>query len=125
MAYGEKWGLGLLGITVGEGVARHGYLAQVIAIEIRELQHGVATARTVLRESIFRNGTEAQKQKYLPKSAPRWRLGMEPGSVRRRHCSSKMKRGDTHASTMGQTLTPTDLREDRPRRFPWNHSVYC
>ncbi|MEK9893079.1 MAG: acyl-CoA dehydrogenase family protein, partial [Pseudomonadales bacterium] len=65
--------LGLLGITVSEayGGSDMGYLAQVIAIE--ELSRASAAVglsygahSNLCVNQIYRNGNEAQKQKYLP-----------------------------------------------------------
>src|SRR3954467_4241805 len=66
--------LGVLGITVGEeyGGAAMGYLAHVIAMEEISpasasvgLSYGAHSNLCV--NQIRRNGTEAQKKKYLPK----------------------------------------------------------
>ena len=83
--------LGLLGITVGEGYGGSdmGYLAQVIAIE--EISRASASVglsygahSNLCVNQIFRNGTEAQKQKYLPKLCAGDHVGAlamsEPGS---------------------------------------------
>jgi len=88
----QKMGdLGLLGITVGEpyGGSGMGYLAQVIAIE--EISRASASVglsygahSNLCVNQIFRNGTEAQKQKYLPKLCAGDHVGAlamsEPGS---------------------------------------------
>lgn len=67
-------GLGLLGITVDEayGGSNMGYLAHVIAME--EISRASASVglsygahSNLCVNQIFKNGTEAQKQKYLPK----------------------------------------------------------
>ncbi|MBN9425740.1 MAG: isovaleryl-CoA dehydrogenase [Burkholderiales bacterium] len=71
----RKFGeLGVLGMTVSEeyGGADMGYLAHVVAME--EISRGSASVglsygahSNLCVNQIFRNGTEAQKRKYLPK----------------------------------------------------------
>jgi isovaleryl-CoA dehydrogenase len=67
--------LGVLGITVGEeyGGANMGYLAHKIAMEeISRASGSVALSygahSNLCINQIKRNGTDAQKQKYLPKA---------------------------------------------------------
>ena len=66
--------LGILGVTVSEeyGGAGLGYLAHIVAME--EISRGSASVglsygahSNLCVNQIFRNGTEAQKRKYLPK----------------------------------------------------------
>lgn len=66
--------LGVLGVTVSEeyGGAGLGYLAHIVAME--EISRGSASVglsygahSNLCVNQIFRNGTEAQKRKYLPK----------------------------------------------------------
>ncbi|MGF1743097.1 isovaleryl-CoA dehydrogenase [Vibrio profundum] len=66
--------MGLLGVTVSEnyGGAEMGYLAHVLAMEeISRASASVALSygahSNLCVNQIFRNGTEAQKRKYLPK----------------------------------------------------------
>lgn len=71
----KKFGdMGLLGITVGEehGGAGMGYLAHVVAMEeISRASGSVALSygahSNLCVNQIYRNGSEKQKQKYLPK----------------------------------------------------------
>ena len=73
----RKFGdLGLLGVTVAEtyGGANLGYLAHMIAMEeISRASASIALSygahSNLCVNQIHRNGTEAQKQKYLPKIA--------------------------------------------------------
>ena len=89
--WGKMGDLGLLGITVSEpyGGSNMGYLAQVIAIE--EISRASASVglsygahSNLCVNQIFRNGTEAQKQKYLPALCAGDHVGAlamsEPGS---------------------------------------------
>ncbi|MDF2179950.1 isovaleryl-CoA dehydrogenase [Aliiglaciecola sp. CAU 1673] len=66
--------MGLLGVTVSEqyGGAEMGYLAHVIAMEeISRASAGIGLSygahSNLCVNQIYRNGTEAQRQKYLPK----------------------------------------------------------
>ncbi|NPU94447.1 MAG: isovaleryl-CoA dehydrogenase [Gammaproteobacteria bacterium] len=88
----RKFGdLGLLGVTVSEqyGGANLGYLAHVIAIEeISRASAAVALSygahSNLCVNQIFRNGTEQQKAKYLPKLVSGEHVGAlamsEPGA---------------------------------------------
>ncbi|MEO1594093.1 MAG: isovaleryl-CoA dehydrogenase [Pseudomonadota bacterium] len=83
--------MGLLGITIGEdyGGTGLGYLAHAIALE--EISRASASVglsygahSNLCANQIFRNGTEAQKQKYLPGLCTGEQIGAlamsEPGS---------------------------------------------
>src|SRR5512134_665259 len=83
--------LGVLGMTVAEeyGGANAGYLAHVVAME--EISRGSASVglsygahSNLCVNQIRRNGTEAQKRKYLPKLASGEHVGAlamsEPGA---------------------------------------------
>jgi isovaleryl-CoA dehydrogenase len=88
----QKWGeLGLLGITVPEeyGGAGLSYLAHVVAMEeisraSASMGLSYAAHSNLCVNNIYRNGNEAQRQKYLPKLCSGEYVGAlamsEPGS---------------------------------------------
>ena len=116
--------LGVLGITVPEqyGGANMGYLAHMIAME--EISRASASVglsygahSNLCVNQIKRNGSDAQKQKYLPKLISGEHVGAlamsEPGARLRRHQHEAQGRGQGR-------LLPAQRQQDvdhqRPRR---------
>jgi len=127
----KKFGeMGLLGVTVSEeyGGAGLGYLAHVVAME--EISRGSASVAlsygahsNLCVNQINRNGTAAQKEKYLPRLISGEHVGalaMSEPNAGSDVVSMKQRQQDLDHQRPGRQHL-RDLRQDRPGQGPARH----